>query len=266
MGMFDANGPGTKFRFTNADWNPSDVQSFGYYCGAQITIWWGDIWVDDVTSIAWDYRQEKRPIYGYNSQYFDAVAKGQILIQGQFRINFREKGYLSYIMDKLPTIQKTALGSSYKSGSAYTTTQDTQNTWTALRPIISQHLRKGTFGPSTYSQIAALAENPNFWEISTAYESAIWGEAPEEDIQKRKTPDQAQWDVMPNGFNILITYGNPQAQEPTSINDVMESTSKSLIGVHLLGSSQVIEINGEPVQEVYTFMARDMDKYIGTAF
>lgn len=258
MGIFDSNGPGQKFRFSNSEYNASDVQDFGYYSGAQITIWFGDIWVDDITSIAWDYRQEKRPIYGYNSQYFDAVAKGQIIIQGQFRINFREKGYLSYIMRQLPQLQKEI--KQYQDQDAYA------RVWSALRPVISQHLKNGTFGPTTYQQIAELPQREDFWEITSAYEKAIWGEMPEEEALKLKTPDQTQAELMPDGFNVLITYGDPQAQEPTSINDLMASTSKSLIGVHLLGSSQVIEINGEPVQESYTFMARDMDKYMGTAF
>ena len=54
--------------------------------------------------------------------------------------------------------------------------------------------------------------------------------------------------------------------EPQTVHDLTNSTTKSLIGVHLVGSSQVITDGGNPVQETYTFLARDMDKYIGTTY
>lgn len=258
MGIFDQNGPGVKYRFAPKNYQPTDVQSFSYYSGSQITIWFGDIWVDDITAITWQYNQEKRPIYGYASQHFDAVAKGQVLVQGQLRINFRNNGYLSYILRQLPRLQAEL--KSYQSADAY------ERVWAGLRPVISQHLRNGTFGPTTFQEILDLPKRDDFWEVSKVYEDAIWGELPQEDREKIKTPDITQQELFPEGFNILITYGDPQAAEPQSINDVMASTTKSLIGVHLLGSSQVIQINGEPTQEEYTFMARDMDKYMGTAF
>lgn len=258
MGIFDSNGPGVKYRFAPKNYQPTDVQSFGYYSGAQITIWFGDIWVDDITAISWQYNQEKRPIYGYASQHFDAVAKGQVLVQGQLRINFRNQGYLSYIMRSLPRLQEDLR--TYQSQDSY------ENMWEGLKPVISTHLKNGTFGPTTFQEILDLPKRSDFWQVSKVYEDAIWGELPEEEREKIKTPDITQQELFPEGFNILVTYGDPQAAEPKSINDVMASTTKSLIGVHLLGSSQVIEINGEPTQEMYTFMARDMDKYMGTAF
>ena len=260
MGLFDSNGPGVKYRFAPNEYQPTDVNNFSYYSGSQITIWFGDIWVDDITAISWQYNQEKRPIYGYASQHFDAVAKGQVLVQGQIRINFRNQGYLSYIIRELPKLREGL--KAYQSQEAY------EQVWQALRPVISSHLKNGTFGPTTVQEILDFPKREDFWEVSKLYEDAIWGDrtVDEKEREKIKTPDITQQEAFPEGFNILITYGDPQAAEPQSINDVMASTTKSLIGVHLLGSSQVIEINGEPTQEMYTFMAHDMDKYMGTAF
>ena len=258
MGIFDSNGPGTTYRFAPKNYQPTDIQDFSYYSGAQITIWFGDIWVDDITGISWQYNQEKRPIYGYASQHFDAVSKGQVLVQGQLRINFRNQGYLSYIIRQLPRLREELR--------AYESKESYERIWSSLRPVISSHLRNGTFGLTTYQEILDFPKRDDFWEVSAQYERAIWGEASEEERERIKTPDIEQQESFPEGFNILITYGDPQAADPQSINDVMASATKSLIGVHLLGSSQVIEINGEPTQETYTFMARDMDKYMGTAF
>jgi len=240
-------------------YNSSDVQSFSYYSGSQISIWFGDIWVEDINHVTFQYSQEKRPIYGYASQYLDAVAKGQVLIQGNFVINFREKGYLSYIIANLPKLETTLKST--------ITGQDLGERLKSVRGMISTHLRNGTFGPTTYDQIVELAEKENFWEEVELYENVIWGTGEDKDNPKYiATPDVLQQEEFPNGFNILITYGNVSAQESHTIQDMTTSTTKSLNGVHLLGSSQVIRATGEPVQEAYSFLAKGMDNYVGTSF
>ena len=257
MGIFDSTGPGTKFRFASKNYQPTDTSDFNYFSGSQITIWFGNIWVDDITAIGWQYNQEKRPIYGYASQHFDAVAKGQVLIQGQLRINFRNQGYLSYILKNLPKLREGLKTNQSE--------EEYEKVWEELRPVISTHLNNGTFGPKTFQEILEMPKRDDFLEVSELYAKAIWGELPEEKKKQLNTPDIIQQEIFPEGFNILITYGDPQQADPQSINDVMASTTKSLTGVHLLGSSQVIEINGEPTQESYTFMAQDMDKYMGAS-
>ena len=258
MGIYDSDGPGAQFRTQKNTYEVLTSSDARYYSGVQTSIWFGDIWVDDITAISWSYNQEKRPIYGYASQYFDAVAKGQVLVQGQMQINFREKGYLSYIVKNLPRIQKDIR--------KYQTEDEAKKTFKALRPFISKQLKQGTFNERTLQEIADLPKSESFWEIAATYENAIWGDLEDQDRERFDTPDIAQQDAMPNGFNILVTYGDIQAAEARSVNELLKSTSKSLVGVHLLGSSQVIESNGEPVRETYSFMARDMDKYMGTAF
>jgi hypothetical protein len=260
MAWNDEAGPGTKFRFAKKDYNAVEAQDFSYYSGAQITIWFGDIWVDDIDAISWNYTQEKRPIYGYASQHLDAVAKGQVIIQGQLRVNFREKGYLSYIIQNLPKLRENL--KTYEKEGTY------ENIWSSIKPVVALHLKQGTFGPGTLQDIQDLPKREDFFDVAKLYEEIIWG-----DLDKRKqketkfkTPDIVQQEIFPKGFDIMITYGDPQAIEPQSTNDLGNSTVKSLIGVHLTGSSQVIEANGAPIQEMYTFMARDMDEYTGTAF
>ncbi len=256
MGMHGKDGPGTKYRFSKKDYTAVDLQNFSYYSGAQISIWFGNIWIDDATSIGWQYNQEKRPIYGYASQYFDSVAKGQIIIQGQLAINFREKGYLSAVMRGMSTLKKNYTDS---------------NTWETVGRVVSQHLRNGTFGPQTLDEIGNLGGSDNFWETAELYEKAIWGNLDDTKgadgrTNYTETPDVYQHKNFPDGFNLLVTYGDIGAMDPKSVHDMATSTTKTLTGVHLLGSSQVIQGNGEPIQEAYSFMARDMDEYVGTTF
>ena len=130
-------------------------------------------------------------------------------------------------------------------------------------------MRNGTFGPTTYTEVEELARKDDFWQEVKLYEDVIWGDVPFIDKDTKKaiaTPDVIQHREFPEGFNILITYGNISAAESKSIQDMTTSTTKSLNGVHLLGSSQIIRATGEPVQEAYSFIAKGMDNYVGTSF
>jgi len=240
------------------DLNYTEVQSFSYHNGAQISVWFGDIWVNDISAISWQYSQEKRPLYGYASQHFDAVAKGQVFLQGSFTVNFRNRDYVSYIMKELPKLYRDLQEESYDGKDS--------DKWRAIRPMISNHLKYGTFGPDTHDELLALAQSEDFWKTADLYEQAIWGELEKDEGISLDTADIMQYNIKPQGFDIVITYGQLSDKEPRSLYDVLSSTAKTLNGVQLTGSAQVIRANGEPIQEEYSFIARDMDKSIGTPY
>ena len=75
-----------------------------YYTGAQVRIYFGHILIDEITSIEWSGNSTKRPVYGYASKQFDAVAQGQYIIQGQFLMPFKEVGYLNLVKQQLNNI------------------------------------------------------------------------------------------------------------------------------------------------------------------
>lgn len=70
-----------------------------YYSSIDAEIYFGGIFIDEVTNIVWSVQQQALPIYGYNSYCFDDVAVGARLINGQFTINFTEANYLQKIQD-----------------------------------------------------------------------------------------------------------------------------------------------------------------------
>ena len=79
----------------------SRVYDLDYFTGSQCAVYIGDVFVDEVTNIAFKVNQSKQPIYGYASQLFNAVAPGRVLVQGQFTVNFKESGYLFIILARL---------------------------------------------------------------------------------------------------------------------------------------------------------------------
>jgi hypothetical protein len=245
------------------------INKFDFYSGSQIGVWFDTIYLDDINSIQWTRQQSKKPLYGYASQLFDSVANGTVLISGNFTVNFRQSGYLASVMGAIKHL--------------YNSTSNKEN-WPALRNIIDAHMKNGTFGPKTITELQDLGSSPDFIELSKAYEDIVWGpgvplgdqpgrntpqsvrDASErsynEDSNRRRPSDIAQSYDAPDGFNITITYGNNATNQPNSISDYLQSTSKSLNGVHLLGESQIIQVGGQPAMEQYEFIARNTDETI----
>jgi hypothetical protein len=238
------------------------VNKFDFYSGSQITVWFGNIWLDDINSIQWVRTQNKMPIYGYASQMFDSVANGIVTIQGTFTINFRQRGYIQAIMDNIKVLYQAFVPDSADAKSPYDS-----STWSTVKDLIALHLKNGTFGPKSVQEIQELGNSTNFFEQAKLYESVIWGDTglinPDK-TREYSAADMMQASELPDGFNIMITYGNPSQNDLQTMRDHMQSTTKSLIGVHLVGESQIIQVGGQPVQEQYSFIARSTDEYIGT--
>lgn len=77
-----------------------------YLSGANVSLYIGDVWVDEVTTLSYGYQQSRTPIYGYASTLFDDVSEGHILVTGQFTINFKEAGYLWLILNRYRELNK----------------------------------------------------------------------------------------------------------------------------------------------------------------
>ena len=233
---------------------------FDFYSGSQISVWFGNIFIDDISSIQWVRTQNKTPIYGYASQLFDAVANGTVIIQGNFLINFRQQGYIPAVVNYIRGLYEKVINNSSNS--------KVQNSkvWATMENLISLHLQNGTFGPSSMEEVQAIGNSPDFSELAKQYEGIIWVDQSVPDQDDARYPaDVQQATDIPDGFNIMISYGVPQSVDSPGTIERMKSTVKTLSGVHLVGESQVIQVGGDPVQEQYSFIARNTDEFIGTS-
>lgn len=68
------------------------------YTGANISLYIGPNLVTDCFGISWELSNSKRPIYGYNSTHFDAIAKGQVIVLGNLLFNYKTPNVLSYYL------------------------------------------------------------------------------------------------------------------------------------------------------------------------
>jgi hypothetical protein len=69
-----------------------------HYTGTNVSIFIGNQLLTQCMGITFSENQSKRPIYGYNSTYYDAVANGQYICQGQIFVNFVRSNYLSHVL------------------------------------------------------------------------------------------------------------------------------------------------------------------------
>jgi hypothetical protein len=194
--------------------------------------------------------QQKRPIYGYASHHWDFVAKGTTIVTGNFTINFKESGYLHIVLQHLAenSISSSPIPSApnYKPNMATTTSP-------VSRANIESLIQQGVT-PDTYKALSDLSKLPDdkFEDIAEKFEDAIWG--PKGSSAERDPLAIAKAlrrpDLMKN-FDIFLTFGN--------LDDAASNhTARRIREVELVGQSQLIEVSGEPIQEAYTFIARDV--------
>jgi hypothetical protein len=246
-----------------------------YYSGAQVSIYIGDVWVDEVTSLSYVCQQNKTPLYGYASQLWDDCAAGQVLVQGSFSINFKEQGYLWAVLRRYHNISGANVGFSTaradkrllnvrsgtrrdqpelvnKAGIRVGSNGTSINRQTIERVTQGETARGERFdfyhhlaGYSTFK--TSSPRDSAYEDIIEAFEDQVWQPKianTDLNTQLRRTDDNRF-----DGFDIYVVFGN-------YANPRANHTVSKIIDVRLLGQSKQFGIDGVPIQETYNFIAR----------
>jgi hypothetical protein len=228
-----------------------------YFSGADIRIYFGDIWVDEITSLQFTLQEQVAPIFGYASYTWDKVARGNRYIQGSFSINFKESYYLQQALKSLTSEMKSD-ASGNTSGFNSTTWKNGLDVEALMMQVNKQNFNsiadefEKTLWDSSDATTNVNNNTKRREQNSYFYPEFITGR----DTNGNTTyDDTSQKQLMDYGFNILISYG-----PMNEVNGMTASeTLHSLVGVQLTGVSQIIGGDGSPVQEQYTFIAKDLD-------
>lgn len=243
------------------------IYDYDHYSGANVSLYIGDILIDEITSIRYQLEQTKRPVYGYSSYHWDFMAKGTTIVSGNFTINFKESGYLYLVLKHLQ--QRTVTQASSKAGDKSSTEKVTRADTSKVGPISSgpsigentapisrlniERIVRRDMDPAKYELLSDLSrlDDKDFENLAEAFEDQVWGpEASSARFDPISHPNHQRPDHMSN-FDIFLTFGN--------IDDYSSNhTARRIREVELIGSSQLIEISGEPIQEAYSFIARDV--------
>lgn len=211
-----------------------------YFSGADVRIYFGDSWIDEITNLQFSLQENVAPIYGYCSHTFDKVARGSRMIQGSFNINFKESYYLHYVIERLESKMKDTDGDGRYESNGFS--QDEFK-----KGVTVEHLL-GT-------------NNDYFNKIADQFENSLWGPSGNTTIdtkrEERKNSDffYRNGPLKDSGFNILIVYGPMNERDGRKYSE----TVHSLVGVQLTGVSQIVGLDGRPIEEQYTFIAKDLD-------
>lgn len=81
-----------------------------YFSSVDADIYFGDVFIDEVVSIAWQVQQNALPIFGYNSYTFDDIAVGNRIVSGQLVVNFTQSNYLTHVLETMKTISRQMYG------------------------------------------------------------------------------------------------------------------------------------------------------------
>jgi len=194
------------------------IYSYDAISGAQIAVYFGDrTLIDDATAIQFALTQSKKPIYGYHSTYFDAVAGGVVIVHGRIFVNFIHQGYLRLL---IKNAQDPRFLDKEKSEATRAEEEARNN-------------------QKTYDGV------PNSQEALVRYIKTDNREKQKEDI---RNAGLTRPDLIVGSTSIKIKYASD-----THFDDV---PFKRLTNVHFIGEGQEVQISGQPIQEMYEFIAQ----------
>jgi hypothetical protein len=196
---------------------------FEYFCGANVLIRVGNMPLLEATGLSISLQESKRPIYGYSSRHFDAVASGQVLVQGQLIINYVHQDYLYHAI-------RAGLG-----------IEDSTSKLPSIPEI------------EVEDYMSSLGNNPEVdGQFIATLKEQFWTSGPQS-----STPPLLESARNPHdnfgGINLRVTFGD----QDLSFKD-SGKTGLLVSDVYFMGRSNVISISEDVVVEAYPFIARDI--------
>ena len=217
-----------------------------YFSGCDVTLYLGDFWIDEVQSLNFTLQEMTRPLFGYKSYTYDAVMRGSRIIQGTFVVNFTEPMYLHRII-KEASRKKQVDGNSY----AFDRIAGKDAV------LLSQGLSQAKF--------LALLKDKSVEEkqkLIAEKQQEVWKKDQENILADMPDPTFFL-NRKKESFDIRILYGTTMDQVVKRV-DLMQrfrlpsSAAYLLKNIQLGGLSQQIDPSGNPVVEVYSFIANDL--------
>ena len=251
----------------------SPIYQQDYFTYSQCFLYIGDTWIDEITSLAYNTVQNKTPIFGYASQLFDDTAAGQVFVQGNFTINYKEAGYLWAVLRRYKQLNNDAMGIGtpedakllgVKMGSTQTQPDLTDKRYQRVGSngtiIDRRSIEDIAQGRATTGQMYEFYEGFTGYsttrarkrvleDIVEAFEDQIWNPTvtnTQLNSQSRRTDDNKF-----DNFDMYVLFGN--YGDPNA-----EHTVQKIIGVRLISQGKSIQMDGVPIQESYSFIAQSV--------
>lgn len=230
---------------------PADKYKLSYYTGTQASIWVKNIWVEEVFGIHFQATQNIIPIFGYASAFFNAVARGKVLVQGTFEINFIDEGYLYYILHKTnadKTKDPESDNKEIKESAAKIEGGEPQAESEVAERL--QDLRITAAGKALAGDTAtALSEIMEFLAV-TNVDGATKLSREMKNIRSgtdRGAPRSIIYDMV--SFDMMGVFGNPDIAKEAA-------TNKKLLNCFLVSNEMIVGVDDQVVKERYSFIGQ----------
>ena len=229
---------------------PQEKYRLQYFTGVQASIWIGDIWAEEVFGVSFAATQNLIPLFGYASSTFDAVAKGKIMVQGTFEINFIDEGYLYFILHKMNS-QRPDLSVSTQMSSAILNGEIPAQSPVAER---IKDLSSTALGLAlTENRADAVAEIMDF--LASTDVAGMRRLSRELDVQRKaqsfvgspESKNSIIYDMIP--FDLMGLFGNPELTK-----DGM--TQKTIKNCFLMSNEMIVAMDDMPIKERYSFIGQ----------
>lgn len=254
---------------SHEEWKLIDSFNSTYWNGLDAKVYINNILLDEQIQVSYSIMEQVRPYYAYSSYVVDRMHHGARIIQGEITSNFKKDGFLFALLDILRknTNEFPAKESNNK-----------------LDPL---PFTNTVYGPQAWEKIRTEGLNPQLVkDIANRTRAARGSEIPPEvaPIQLKA----GMFETLREGFDINIIFGSyinsgkllefktdevvlqrenlAFREEPYYIDgatiaapsNASVGTGIKIIGVSFMGLSRVINDDGRPLNETFSFQARDI--------
>lgn len=216
-----------KHLFKKVDSNILNIDQYGnvqekFYEATQVSMFIDSARVTDMTSITFQAVTEDGPAYSYNSKLFNTLIPGKFKVIGTFSVNFTKAGHIFKLLAESDDTMKrdvTAIKDRQRAVDKFAQGGTTPEAKVAKE---REDFRKAYWGTNSTDK-----ENERLLDIDI-------------NAQRRRT------------FTISLLYGNQ--------NDPLQRyTLHRISHAKIVKVEQSIAQDGNPIQEIYTFIARTFD-------
>lgn len=214
---------------------------YDYFCGANVVVEIDGMEVLEAAGITYQLNDSKMPLYGYSSRHFDAVAQGQVLVQGALIINYIHNDYLF----RLIQVAKGELSGARIAGSPDPLAQSQVGDALISElddPQINEELRRTMIQDLEKAQAIADMFKQAYWEQTQSSRVTLrTGVSPHDRF---------------DSVDIKITFG-----ERSEANSYLGNTNVLLSDVFFTGRGSRIQIDENVIVEEYPFFARNIHTF-----
>lgn len=259
-------------RFSSDRYRLVDRFDSSYWSGKDVQVFAEDILIDDALQVSFQVMEQVRPYYHYSHYEVTRMHHGTRTITGELSLNFKRSGYLysllNYLRQKDPEASNLRRTLETPAGA---------ESFEQERPVVP--FANAEWGPIGLAQTQSLSPSELRRVLDQqkriSAENTKWIEQGE--AAKRFSPvvptSRGVFETRFGGFDLNIIYGaNVEGghvlryfddDDYTIGHSAAElsfqpqvGTGVKIIGVELMGSSNMIDDSGRPLTETYAFMAK----------